>query len=99
MHCVVAQTFNELVILKCLLHARDSLHSSFKQSLPLEPVMILVVLALALAVGLNLVMYHRKRKHLVQLVNKFDGPPTLPLIGNIHYFLCSSKGLYFEKLI
>ncbi|KAK0084153.1 hypothetical protein PV326_006391, partial [Microctonus aethiopoides] len=34
-----------------------------------------------------LVTYHIKRLHLYRAAAKIPGPPTLPLIGNAHYFI------------
>lgn len=33
-----------------------------------------------------------KRRRLIKLVNKFDGPPTLPIFGNALQFSGNPKG-------
>lgn len=38
-----------------------------------------------------------QRQHFLRMVNKFDGPRTLPFIGNLSLFWGSPTGMYFTK--
>ena len=53
-----------------------------------------LVLLLFIVIALYFNEYQKKRKPFVDRVNKFGGPPTLPIIGNLHHLMGSSSGRY-----
>lgn len=52
---------------------------------------IIVLVATALCFILK---YQWQNRRLVKMMNAFDGPPALPVVGNALTFVCSTKGEY-----
>lgn len=49
---------------------------------------------LVLTVISFIVNYKWKKRHYIEAINKFNGPPTLPIIGNVFDLLGSPRGEY-----
>lgn len=54
--------------------------------------MFFSICALILSILIWYSQYIWKRRRLIKLVNKFDGPPTLPVLGNALQFSGNPKG-------
>lgn len=54
-----------------------------------------VSIILAIFIGCFCVVYNWRRAHLVKLMNKIPGPPSLPIIGNTVEVNVEHDGTYF----
>ncbi len=55
-----------------------------------------VLLLIAVILSILFIKYKWERRRLEEYINKFEGPPTIPILGNAHKFLGSPSGKYFR---